>query len=89
MPVSMPGQTISGYCTLLLLLLSSLWDRAPKDCTEDKDCSKVLSESQPKSTEQMGQICYSRKTQCHLWGSNLWLPKYITGARKPHTTGQL
>ena len=29
----------------------------------------------------------TEKNQCHLWGSNLWLPEYMSGARKPHTTG--
>ena len=48
---NMPGTTdiessyasTPGTKSCILLLLSSLWDRVPKDCTEGKDCSKVLS----------------------------------------------
>ena len=64
-------------------LLSNLWDRAPKDCTEGKACSKVLSQPEWKPNQQTGQMLITGRARCHLCGSNLWLPECIISQARP------
>ena len=43
--------------------------RAPKDCTEGKACSKVLSK---------GKLV-NKRDKPYLWRLNLWLPEHMSG----------
>ena len=72
------------------LALSSLWDRAPKDCTEGKSCSKALSQPQWKPSHATNKS-YNRKIQYLLWRC-IWTTSgcpntYMSCTQKPHTTG--
>ena len=74
----------------MVLVLSALWDRAPKDLHRRHNLFKgVFPIPQRKPSKEMGQ--FDRKITgvtcgARTWGG-LWLPEYMSGAQKPHATG--
>jgi len=72
---------------MYFILLSILSVRDRKDNTEGPKPARVLSQTHRKPNQQTGHNYRTEKIQCHLWGSNLWLPKYMSGALKPHSKG--
>ena len=60
-------------------ILFSLWDRAPKDQHRGHILFKgdfPILKMKPIAIKQMEQIL-QKHNWCHLWGFNLWLPKYM------------